>query len=70
MSAPNTPLPPLDINQRYTVEECIRYLRSSRATVYRDIAQGRLRTITEGSRRYIPASEIIRRSTIAPVSPS
>lgn len=63
------PLPALDPAQRYTVEETIRYLRSSRATVYRDIAQGRLRTIKEGARTYIPGSELVRRSTIAPVSP-
>jgi hypothetical protein len=33
MSKSNSPLPPLDPQQRYTVEEAIRYLRSSRASV-------------------------------------
>ena len=70
MSAQKAPLPPLDERQRYTVDEAIRYLRSSRATVYRDIAQGRLLTIQEGARRYIPGSEIVRRSTVASVSPA
>ena len=70
MNTQKAPLPPLDERQRYTVDEAIRYLRSSRATIYRDIARGRLLTITEGARRYIPGSEIIRRSSVAAVSPS
>jgi excisionase family DNA binding protein len=70
MSAQSAPLPPLDPQQRYTVEETIRYLRSSRNTVYRDIAQGRLLTIKQGKRRYIPGSEIARMSAVAPVSPA
>ena len=69
MSAQKAPLAPLDERQRYTVEETLRYLRTSRATLYRDIAQGRLLTIQEGTRRYIPGSEIARRSTVASVSP-
>ena len=69
MSPQNESLPPLDERQRYTVDEAIRYLRSSRATIYRDIAQGRLLTIQEGARRYVPGSEIARRSTVASVSP-
>jgi excisionase family DNA binding protein len=64
MSKSNSPLPPLDPQQRYTVEEAIRYLRSSRASVYKDIAQGKLLSIKEGSRRYIPGSEIARRSRL------
>ncbi len=51
MSKQTEPLPKLDPLQRYTVEETIRYLRSSRASLYRDIAQGRLLTIQEGARR-------------------
>lgn len=70
MSTQIAPLPPLDPQQRYTVDETIRYLRSSRATIYRDIAQGRLQTIKEGARTYIPGVEIARRSTLSPVSPS
>ncbi len=62
MSTKNDPLPPLDERQRYTVEEAIRYLRSSRLTIYKDIAAGRLATIKEGKRRYVPGSEIARRS--------
>jgi hypothetical protein len=68
MSATATqPLAPVDSNQRYTVEEAIRYLRSSRASIYKDIREGRLITIQERARRYVPGSEIVRRSQ-APVS--
>jgi hypothetical protein len=63
MSTPsNSTLPPLDPVQRYTVEEAIRYLRSSRASIYKDIREGKLVSIQERSRRYIPGSEIVRRS--------
>lgn len=52
----------LDPLQRYTVEEAIAYLRSSRRTIYRDIGDGRLTIIKEGRRTYVPGSEIVRRS--------
>jgi excisionase family DNA binding protein len=55
-------LPPLDYAQRYSIDEAIAYLRSSRSTVYEDIAEGRLATIKEGRRRFVPGSEIARRS--------
>jgi hypothetical protein len=58
-------LPPLDLAQRYTVEEAIAYLRKSRRTIYEDINSGRLATIVEGARRYVPGSEIARRSRLA-----
>jgi hypothetical protein len=67
MSTNATPLPPLDERQRYTVEEAIRYLRSSRFSVYKDISAGRLATIKEGKRTFIPGSEIARRCA-APAS--
>ncbi len=57
-------LSPLDPQQRYTVEEAIVYLRKSRKTIYEDINSGRLRTIVEGCRRYVPGSEIARRSRL------
>ena len=59
-----TPLPPLDIKQRYTVDEALRYLRTSRAQLYKLIAKGSLHTLKEGARRYIPGSEIARRSVM------
>lgn len=57
-------LPPLDANQRYTIEEAIAYLRSSRATIYRDVEEGKLRVIRDRARTYVPGSELIRRSTV------
>lgn len=84
----SAPLPPLDPNARYTIAEAIRYLRASRATVYKWINSGELKTIETGgrrildhrkdgkvsgsplvgkkvaSRRWVPASEIIRLCTL------
>jgi len=82
MSTQTTPLPPLDLNQRYTCNEAIRYLRTSRKTLYWMIATGTLRTIQEGGRtirsgeragrriagrRYVPGSEIARVSRVVAV---
>jgi excisionase family DNA binding protein len=64
MSKKPAPLAPLDVAQRYTVDEAIRYLRSSRATVYKLIAAGKLKTISEGKRRYCPGAEIARLSSV------
>ncbi len=57
-------LPPIDPHQRYQIEEANAYLRQSRAKTYIDISAGTLRVIKDGSRVYIPGSEIIRRSTL------
>jgi hypothetical protein len=57
-------LPHLDPAQRYSIEETIAYLRSSRKTVFDDIREGRLATIREGKRRFVPGSEIARRSRL------
>ncbi len=64
MSTKNVSLPPLDERQRYSIPEAILYLRSSRKTIYDDIATGRLKTIKEGKRRFVPGSEIARRSAV------
>ena len=37
----------------WTIEETIRAARSSRATVYREINEGRLKTVKVGRRRYV-----------------
>lgn len=55
-------LPPLDVLQRYTVPEAGRYLRTSHVTIYNKIAAGLIASIKDGSRRYIPGSEIARLS--------
>jgi hypothetical protein len=57
-------LPPLDERQRYSIDEAIAYLRSSRRTLFEDIREGRLATIKEGKRRFVPGSEIARRSQL------
>jgi excisionase family DNA binding protein len=68
MSRQRSTLPPLDAAQRYTVEEAIRYLRSSRASVYKLIGTGRLTPIRQGRRCYISGAEIARLSQ-APAAP-
>ncbi len=57
-------LAPLDQAQRYSIEETIAYLRSSRKSVFNDIREGRLATIKEGKRRFVPGTEIARRSRV------
>ena len=64
MSKTRPALPPLDQLQRYSIEEAIAYLRSSRKTLFDDIREGRLATIKEGKRRFVPGSEIARRSRL------
>jgi len=67
MRTPDTtpPLAPLDLSQRYTLAEAKRYLRTSHETLNNLIQSGELRTIREGRRRYVPGSEIARRSTLS-----
>jgi excisionase family DNA binding protein len=60
---PDRHLPPLDPRQRYTPEEAAAYLRMSRKRVFDDIREGRLNSLKEGKRRYIPGTEIARRSS-------
>jgi excisionase family DNA binding protein len=57
--------PPLDPLQRYRPEEAAAYLRVSRWSVFQDIREGRLASIKEGRRRFIPGSELVRRSQAA-----
>lgn len=61
----NLPLPPLDLNQRYTIEETNAYLRQSRAKTYTDIAAGKLPVIKDGKRTYVPGTAIAARSSAA-----
>jgi hypothetical protein len=58
------PLPPLDLNQRYSIPETCAYLRQSRAKTYSDIASGILKSITDGTRRYVPGAAIAERSRL------
>jgi hypothetical protein len=61
-------LQPLDVSQRYTVEEALAYLRTSRATIYKLINAAeptdKLQIIKEGKRTFVPGSEIARLSSV------
>lgn len=57
-------LPSIDERQRYSIDEASRYLRLSRARLYEHINAGSIKSITDGHRRYIPGSEIVRCSSI------
>lgn len=61
-------LQPIDANQRYGILEAAAYLRVSRARLYANISAGTITTIRDGTRRYVPGSEIIRVSR-APTAP-
>jgi len=56
-------LPPLDASRRYTVEQALLYLSTSRVTLYKLIRDDKLKAIKEGRRTYIPGSEIVRVSS-------
>lgn len=65
MSNVHSALPPLDTQQRYTVPEAAQYLRVCHAYIYRLIGRGELQTIKDGARRFVPGTEIARRSRVA-----
>jgi excisionase family DNA binding protein len=67
MTTSSTPAPlgPLDPLRRYTVEDALRYLGISRFTLYADIRENRIQTIKDRNRRFVPGSEIVRRSSVA-----
>jgi len=52
------PLPVLDAHQRYSVEEAIALLRTSRRSLYELIADGRIRPIKQGRRTFISGATI------------
>jgi hypothetical protein len=59
---PSVFLAPLDVRQRYTINETCAYLRQSRVKTYADINAGKLAIIKDGSRTYVSGAEIARRS--------
>ena len=59
------PLAPLDPLRRYSINQAIAYLGSSRATVYKNISAGTLKIIKDGKRTFVPGSEIVRRSSVS-----
>ena len=58
-------LPPLDANQRYTINETAAYLRLSRVRLYAKVNAGELRLLKDGRRSYVPGREIIAASQFA-----
>lgn len=57
------PLLMIDEKQRYSLAEGFATLRISPAEGYKQIKAGRIQTVSEGRRKYIPGSELIRRSS-------
>lgn len=55
-------LPPLDMNQRYSIPEATAYLRQSRAKTYVDIRTGKLPVLKDGKRTYVTGRVIAARS--------
>lgn len=75
MNPQSAPLPAFDPALRYPVEIALRYLHTSRKTLYAMIARGEVKTIEQGcrmrsdgrrfaGRRWIPGSEIKRLSRV------
>jgi excisionase family DNA binding protein len=62
---PAAALAPLDVNQRYEIDEASAYLRISRGRLYEKVAAGQIRLIKDGRRSYVPGSEIAAQSRIA-----
>ncbi len=60
----NTVLPPLDPNQRYTIDEAKAYLRCSHSHLYEKFARGEIQKIKDGRLTYVPGTEIIKASTL------
>ncbi|MFC6086742.1 helix-turn-helix domain-containing protein [Sphaerisporangium aureirubrum] len=53
-----TPSPGLDTPRLYRVSDAMRLLSMSRTVIYEQIRAGRLRSVTQGRTRLIPASAI------------
>ena len=61
--APET-LPPLDVNQRYHIDEARAYLRIGRSKFFDKLKTGELRVIKDGKQTLVPGSEIARLSRL------
>jgi hypothetical protein len=57
-------LPLLDARLRYSLDETAAYLRTSRPTICDLIAKEKLLCIREGKRKFVPGTEILRRSAL------
>ena len=63
-------LPPLDLHQRYSIQESCGYLRISRPSFYKKLKAGEIYVLKEGARVFVPGTEIARNSTIAAKPPN
>jgi excisionase family DNA binding protein len=61
---PRTPSALLDCSRRYRIDDAAAYLGISRAKLYVDIRAGKLVTIKDGKRHFVPGSEIARLSRV------
>jgi hypothetical protein len=59
-----TPPPTVDPAQRYSIPEAAAILRQSRAQLYIDIRERRVRVIHDRSRTYVHGAELIRRARV------
>jgi excisionase family DNA binding protein len=57
-------LPPLDANQRYTIDEAAAFLRISRVHLYANVKAGKLRLLKDGRRSFIPGAQIVAASQV------
>jgi predicted site-specific integrase-resolvase len=64
MATTASPLPLIDPLRRYDVNTALALLGISRKTFYEDIRDGRIATIKDRKRRFVPGSEIVRRSAV------
>ena len=55
-----TPLPPLSTCERYTVTEALQRLRVCRATFYKAVAAGEIKTIKTCGRVFVAGIELAR----------
>jgi hypothetical protein len=51
-------LPPLDLNQRYSIPEALDYLRISRGLLYKKVRDGKLELIRECGRSFVAGQTI------------
>jgi excisionase family DNA binding protein len=64
LPTPNFPTIPVDVTRRYSVDLACAYLGIGKDRLYAKITAGEIETITDGRRRFVPGSEIVRLSTV------
>jgi excisionase family DNA binding protein len=54
------PLPAIEAGRRYTIPQALQYLGVCRATFYKALDAGEIRTITTCGRRFVGGQELLR----------